>query len=81
MILVDVYIPAIDENYDFMLDENAAIEQVTAEISGMIAKKMGETGTENQGFTLCSLDDKKRLKGNKTLHTSGITDGSRLLLL
>ena len=28
MILVDIYIPAIDDTYDFMLDENACVEQI-----------------------------------------------------
>ena len=38
MILVDVYVPAMDDNYDFMVDENVAVGQIVTEIGGMISK-------------------------------------------
>ena len=46
MILTDIYIPAIDGNYDFMLDENAQLTQLIAEISEMISKKVNEAKLE-----------------------------------
>ena len=46
MILADIYIPAVDANYDFMLDENAQLTQLIAEISEMISKKVNEAKLE-----------------------------------
>ena len=39
MILVEVYVAALDERYDFELDENAEIRQVIGEICEMLSKK------------------------------------------
>ena len=40
MILVDVYVPSLDDTFDFMLDENTEIDKVILEISEMIKKKV-----------------------------------------
>ena len=39
MILVDIYVPSMDETYDFQLDENAEIEKIILEVVGIISKK------------------------------------------
>ncbi len=82
MILTDVYIPSIDDSYDFMLDENVPVEQIITEISEMVSKKvqgrMPENGT---GFMMCSMDKNEILDRNQTLHGNGIRDGSRLMLV
>lgn len=82
MILVDVYLPSIDDSYDFMLDENVAVEKVIAEISEMVSKKVKSPMLENTGdFMMCSMDKDKILDGNRTLHENGIRDGNRLMLV
>lgn len=82
MILVDVYIPAVDDNYDFMLDENALVEKVILEITEMIAKKMKSGKIKNlEEFFLYSMDEKSALDKSKTLHVCGVKDGSRLMLV
>ena len=73
MILVDIYIPAVDETYDFMLDENTEIEKVILEIFEMISKKM-QSGKKEE------LDD-RALEKHRTLYASGVRDGSRLMLV
>ena len=39
MILVDIYIPSLDETFDFRIDETAKITNVVQEISEMMCKK------------------------------------------
>lgn len=82
MILVDVYIPSIDDSYDFMLDENVSVEQVIVEISEMITKKVTGKARENKAtFFMCSMDQDKLLDKNQTLYENGIRDGSRMMLV
>ncbi len=82
MILTDIYIPAIDGNYDFMLDENAQLTQLIAEISEMISKKVNEAKLEQIGeFVLYSMDTGSMLDLRISLYENGIRDGSRLLLV
>ena len=82
MILTDIYIPAIDGNYDFMLDENAQLTQLIAEISEMISKKVNEAKLEQIGeFVLYSMDTGSMLDLRISLYGNGIRDGSRLLLV
>ena len=80
MVLVDIYIPAIDDTYDFMLDENACIEQIKEEIYEILSKKMQESKDENgKAFSLWIADARCMLKGEKTLYESGVTDGTRMI--
>lgn len=82
MILTDIYIPAIDSNYDFMLDENVPVHQIMEEIGGMISKKVKEDAPVSlDEFALYSLDTKLLLDWGKSLHANGIRDGSRLLFV
>ena len=39
MILVDIYIPSVDKNYDFQVNENVSVENLTMEISEMIGNE------------------------------------------
>lgn len=82
MILVDVYFPSLDETYDFMLDENAEADQIILEICGMVAKKVqnGAMG-DTRGFMLYHMTAKKALEGSRSLASSGVKDGSRLMLV
>ena len=82
MILVDIYIPSIDDSYDFMLDENVPVEQIIIELSEMISKKVKGDVPENMGeFMMCSMDQNEILDRNLSLYAGGIRDGSRLMLV
>lgn len=82
MILADVYIPAVDDNYDFMLDENVPVIQVMAEISEMISKKVKEEKPkEIADFVLYSMDTDTLLDQGMSLYENGIRDGSRLIFV
>lgn len=82
MILVDMYIPAVDANYDFMLEENVPVVQVMEEISEMISKKVKEKKPgQITDFILYSMDTGTLLDINISLHGNGIRDGSRLIFV
>ncbi|WP_455678206.1 EsaB/YukD family protein [Sharpea azabuensis] len=81
MILVDIRIPPIDMTVDYMLDENATIEQITYELIEMVGKKVNSEVHEKQDFGLFSLQLKKELSPHQTLADYGISDGSTLILV
>lgn len=82
MILVDVYVPAIDEYCDFILDENAKVKQIIGEISEMVSKKMkNQISDKTDQFMLCSMEQQEILPKEKTLMRCKIKDGSTLLLV
>lgn len=82
MILVDVYIPSVDDNFDFMLDEDTEIRKIIMEINEMISKKMKSHRIDNvNDFLLYSMEQEQMLDKEQTLYESGIRDGSRLMLV
>lgn len=82
MVLVDVYIPSVDETYDFMLDETMETEKMILEIYEMVAKKMNSSTEEGSGgFLLYNMTDGKLMEKGRTLEESGIRDGFRLMLV
>lgn len=82
MILVDIYVPAVDDTFDFMLDENTEIGKVVMEIVEMLSKKMQGAHQEvAEEFLLCHMGSRKILEQDRTLHMSGVSDGSRLMLV
>ncbi len=82
MILTDIYIPAVDGNYDFLLDENVPVMQIMEEICEMIAKKVkANKPCEISDFVLYSRDLHTMLDLNRSLFANGIHDGSSLILV
>ena len=82
MILTDIYIPAVDANYDFMLDENVPAVLVMEEISEMICKKLKEKKPRQiTDFVLYAMDTGTLLDQNLSLYANGIHDGSRLIFV
>ena len=82
MIMVDIYMPAIDESYDFMIDENADLDVVILEVSEMIARKTkSEIKPGEDGFVLYDVEKKAPLSTDRTLYESGVRDGDRLILV
>lgn len=82
MILVDVYIPSLDETFDFRIDETAKVVNVVQEISEMMCKKYKtELNQDAQEFFLCSAEQGTIMNGNSTLQDNGITNGCRLFMV
>ena len=81
MILVDIYVPAVGNIYDFQLDEEEKISMIVEEIGELIGQKehcqiIGDIGE----LMLCSKKDKKILSKSLTLSGSGIKNGDSLIL-
>lgn len=82
MIMVDIYMPAIDESYDFMIDENADLDVVILEVSEMIARKTkSELRPGEDGFVLYYYDRQMPLPTDRTLYESGVRDGDHLIMV
>ncbi len=82
MVHVDVYVPAVDCQYEFMLEETAAAEEAMKEIVDILQKKLGGDKTAGQeGFALYSCDYGRRLCLTDSLEGQQVKNGSRLLLV
>lgn len=82
MIMVDVYVPALDKEYDFCLNPDVKIGTVIEEISEMIARKEHSQIVGNTGeLILCDREEGRILDGTKTLGICRIQTGSRLMLV
>lgn len=82
MILVDIYVPAVGNVYDFQLDEDEKISAIVEEIGELIGQKehcriVGDIS----GLMLCSSENKRILPKNLSLSESGIQNGSSLFLV
>lgn len=81
MIIADVYVPVVNKNYDFSINEKTAIAMVLEEISEMIAQKEGcNTVVNPDGFILCNGDKETILNPEHTLEQYGIGNGAHLIL-
>lgn len=82
MIMVDVYVPALDREYDFCLNQDVEIGAVIKEISGMIAYKEHSEIVGNVGeLMLCDRDNGVILDSSRTLCACRIQTGSKLMLV
>lgn len=82
MILVDVFVPSVNNVYDFRVDEETPIRRVIEEICELIELKehcslIGEAGD----LVLCSQEDRRILPEDQTLFECKIKTGSSLILV
>lgn len=82
MILVDIYVPSVENTYDFQLDENTPISTIIEEIGELIEQKehcaiVGEM----EKLLLCTRKDEKILSKGQTLDGCGIKTGDSLILV
>lgn len=82
MILVDLYLPVLDKTYNFRLDENAHVEDVTEEIAEVICQREQTTLLGNAAdLLLYQTSTHHILSASSTLSDSGIASGDRLSLV
>lgn len=82
MILVDIYAPSVNQNYDFNLDENARISLIIDEISSMICQKeQCEMKGNVRELLLVSQRLESVLSQENSLSFYNITSGEKLLLI
>ena len=82
MILVDIYVPSVDIEYNFQLDETICISTIIEEIAEMIAHKEQSTlSGDPSELILCYPETKEILPATATLWQCQIRTGSRLILV
>ena len=82
MVMVDVFVPSMRENYNFNLDEQVFLKYLIPEIVDAICQK------ENcffegkpESLVLCKTESRQILDRSKSLSRNGVMNGCRLLLL
>ena len=82
MILVDIYVPSVDREFDFGLDERAKISSIIEEVSSMISQKeQCELRGNVEELLLCNMEDSAILPRQKTLEQCNVCNGKRLMLV
>ncbi len=82
MILVDIFVPAVDNTYNFSLNEDIPIDKIIEEITAMIAQKEQTDLTgEKEKLMLYDLSGKRPLPRENTLNDCYITTGTGLMLV
>lgn len=82
MIFVDVYVPGLDKEYDFQLDETITVDTLIKEMSETISQKeQCEIIGNKRDFMLCLQEKEKILPSNMTLEECGVHTGSRIILV
>lgn len=81
MILVDIYVPAVEKTYDFSLDETCKVGAIIDEVQEMIAAKEKRNVSDVKNLELCSVEQTRRLNHNTTLAENDIRTGTKLILL
>lgn len=82
MILVDVYVPIMEETFDVNVDENARISDLIAELSEIVCQQANWPRPKDiSNLVLCSVRSNHILPEGSTLAGMGITSGSRLMLI
>lgn len=82
MILVDIYVPAMDHVYDFHLDENMTVGSLVEEIAEMICQReQCRLDGQAADLTLWKAEQAEKLSKKATLRESGVASGERLTLV
>ena len=82
MIIVEVFVPSIDNIYEFRLNEDVAVNVVIEEISSVICQKeQCPLKGERADFLLVLSGKQQVLSSNLSLYENGVQSGDRLFLL
>lgn len=82
MIMVDIYVPALEREYDFKLDEKRMVSEIKEEVCRLIAQKEHcRLQGESREMILCEKKEGDIFLSDHTLEACGAKTGSRLMLL
>jgi hypothetical protein len=82
MILVDIFVPALDKTYNFTLNENVKISAVITEITDMIEQKEKVCFIGNQSkLRLYTKENGRKLPVDNSLAECYIKSGKYLVLI
>lgn len=80
MILLDVYIPSLDQSFDFEVELDISVDSVTRLIVCFLSENLGYVFTEREK-KLFSYRKKVFLINKLTLREEGIRNADRLFLI
>lgn len=82
MILVDVYVPVYEKNYDMEIDEDLSISMVIEEMANIICQKeISKLRGRAEELCLCDLQKEQILSPESCLRDYEIGSGGHLMLL
>ncbi|MBR6478079.1 MAG: hypothetical protein IKS85_06495 [Lachnospiraceae bacterium] len=83
MLLVDVQAPALNQNFDFKIDEDAFVADAIEEIGGILMAMSGNGNLKEgtQDMLLCDMERGQILPLNRTFRQCNVTSGSRLMVV
>lgn len=82
MILVEVFVPMLNRGFDFQLDENGTVEDVTEEIAETVCQSQQcVLKGRYEDLILCKASRHRILSAKMTLTDAGVRTGDRLTLL
>ena len=85
MIYIDIYVPAMNESFEFRCDENADLYSVCRDVHDILISKNGEKSGQDPSkyleFWLCDVKRRCILSHEKSLKEQNIINGSRLIFL
>lgn len=82
MIIVDIYVPVLEREYDFKLDEKRTVAEIKEEICRLIEQKERcKLQGESREMILCEKEEERIFLSFYTLEQCGIKTGSQLMLL
>lgn len=80
-IIVEVYLPATSESFDFRLPAQGRIGDICREMARILESTQQNLSVDTAYPLLCERDAGKVLPHWQTVAEAGLQDGSRLLLL
>lgn len=80
MILVEVQVPALQQTYEFSVDENRLIYDIILEMRQIISRKLREEEPD-AWFELHSREQGRALPVDRPFSRCGILDGAKLILV
>ncbi len=81
VILVDVEVPAIQQVFDFELDDNASVGEVMKQMVRLITEKEGLKETDAEKMLLYACKHEKILNTDMSFKEQGVWAGQRLMLI
>ena len=82
MLHVEVFIPTLQKEYEFSLNEHSRVSALIDEIISVISvKEQKKWENDGQGMILCDAITAGILPAEKTLHQCRVRSGARLVLV
>lgn len=82
MILVEVFVPMINRSFDFRLDEDSPVEEITEEIAETVChSQQCILKGKYEDLILCKVRNHRILAAGMSLRDAGVRTGDRLTLL